>query len=178
MKTITAVSKGFTLACVFLWVVRPSLNYPGHMHCLSLELPVCSVLCGTLIFFRDLGHNDVGSFSSLLSWGMLYQLKLWFLFPALFLGFFCEFVCATGRAQHLPSGWDVTLKTVMPAWRLWLLLPKGLHLAHDILKVTTLSFQILEGTSNETATRILKCSFTICGESEKTTSIISLIVID
>ena len=57
-------------------------------------------------------------------------------------------------------------------------MPKGLHLAHDILKVPTPSFQILKGTSNEIKTRILKRSLAKCGESEQKYLIVSLIVID
>ena len=164
---ITALCKRCTLACVFIWVVRPSLT--------TLAMGMACPWILTCFFSSLLSIHFKEGFWVTRRLGFMYlclmrntfRLLVWFIFPALFLGLFCEFVCATGRAQHLPSGWDVTLTTVMPAWRLWLHLPKGLHLAHDILKVTTLSFQIPKGTSNETETRILKCSFTICGESEK-----------
>ena len=67
------------------------------------------------------------------------------------------------------------LTTAMSAW--WHL-PKGLHLAHDILKVPPPSFQIVKGTSNEIKTRILKRSLAKCGESEQKYLLVSLIVID
>ena len=70
------------------------------------------------------------------------------------------------------------LTTAMSAWGIWWHLPKGLHLAHDILQVPTPSFQILKGTSNEIKTRILKRSLAKCGESEQKYLIVSLIVID
>ena len=38
VMTITAVCRGFTLAYVFLLVIRLSLNYTGRGHGLSLEL--------------------------------------------------------------------------------------------------------------------------------------------
>ena len=38
-------------------------------------------------------------------------------FPALSFGLLCEFVCGTGRAQHLPSDLDVTFTIAMPTWK-------------------------------------------------------------
>ena len=158
--TITAVSKGFTFVYVFIWVVRPSLNYTGHGHCLSLELDMFHLFLIEHSFLRGFwGHKDVGFFSSSVSWGMLFHLLVWFVFPALFLGLLCEFVSARRRAQNLPSGWDVTLRTATPTWILWPDLPKGLCFAEDILKVPTLSFQIPKG--------YLKWNKTIYEESEK-----------
>ena len=92
-----------------------------------------------------LGHKDVGFFSSFVSRGTLFRLLVWFVFPALFLGLCSEFVSARGRAQNLPSGWDVTLTRAMPTWILWPDLLKGLCFAEDTLKVSTLSFQIPKG---------------------------------
>ena len=146
VMTITPVCKGFTLVCVYIWAVRPSLNYTGHGHCLSLELDMFHLFLTEHSLPRGfLGHKDIGLFSSFVSWGMLFQLLVWFVFPALFPGLFCEFVSARGRASDLPSGWDVTLKTAALTWISWPYLPKGLCFAEDILKVPTLSFQIPKG---------------------------------
>ena len=38
-------------------------------------------------------------------------------FPVLSFGLLSEFVCGTGRAQHLPSDLDVTFTIAMPTWK-------------------------------------------------------------
>ena len=99
VMTITPVCKGFTLVCVYIWAVRPSLNYTGHGHFLSLELDMFHLFLTEHSLPRGfLGHQDVGFFSSFVSWGMLFQLLVWFVSPAVFPGLFCEFVSARGRA--------------------------------------------------------------------------------
>ena len=109
VMTITAVCEGFTLVCVYIWAVRPSLNYTGHGHCLSLQLDVFHLFLTEHSLPRGFwGHKDVGFFSSFVSWGMSFWLLVWFVFPAPFLGLFCDFVSARGRAYDLASGWDDT----------------------------------------------------------------------
>ena len=49
-------------------VVRPSLSYTGHGHCLSLELDMFRLFPMEHSFLRGfLGHKDVGFFSSFVS---------------------------------------------------------------------------------------------------------------
>ena len=150
--TITAVCKGVTLVCVFIWVVRLSLNYTGHGHCFSLELDMFLLFLTEHSFPRGfLDYKDVWFFSSFVSWGMLFRLLVWFVFPALFLGLFCEFVSARGRAQNLPSEMShlqqqrLKKKKKTTAMILWLHLLKGLCFAEDNLKVSTVSIQTPKG---------------------------------
>ena len=114
VTTIAAVGKGFTLACVFIWEVRPSRNYTGHVYDLSNFTCFFSSLLN--IHFQE-GFWAIGCwvFSSFVQWGTLFGLGVVH-FPALSFGFFCEFVCGTERAPNLPSGWDVTFTTAMPTW--------------------------------------------------------------
>ena len=90
-------------------------------------------------------------------------------FQALSFGFFCEFVCGTGRARiFLLAEMSYLQQQCLPGV-FGPHLPKRLGFVDDILKVPTLSFQLPKATSNEIKTRILKFNLTRCGESEKTT---------
>ena len=139
---MAAVYKGFTLACVFIWEVRPSLTYTGHGHGLSTLTCFFSSLLN--IHFQE-GFWAIGCwvFSSFVSWGTLFGRWCCSFSSSLF--WLILWICGTGRAQHLPSGWDFTLTTAMPTWRFWPHLPKALRFADDILKVPTLSFQLPKG---------------------------------
>ena len=64
---------------------------------------VSSLPYGTFISKRVFGPEDVG-FSLALSHEELFLVVGGFHFPAVSFGLFCEFVCGTGRAHHLPSG--------------------------------------------------------------------------
>ena len=88
-------------------------------------------------------------------------------FPALSFGLFCEFVCGTGRALHIPLVEMSPLQQeCLPGgsdyicWR-------GLVLQMTSWKYLHCPFSYPKATSNEIKTRILKFSLTICGESEK-----------
>ena len=143
--TITAVCKGFTLVCVYIWAVRPSLNYTGHGHCLSLELDVFRLFLTEHSLPRGFwGHKDVGFFLALSpeEWVSGCWCGLFFQLP--FLAYFVTlFLPEEGLTIWLLA--EMTLTTAMPTWRSWPRLPKGLCFSEDILKVPTLSFQIPKG---------------------------------
>ena len=71
VMSIAAVCKGFTLACVFIWEVRPSWNYSGHGHGLSTLTCFFSSLLN--IHFQE-GLWTIGCWvlSSFLQRGMLF----------------------------------------------------------------------------------------------------------
>ena len=64
---------------------------------------VSSLPYRTFISKRVFGPQDVG-FSLALSNEELFCVVGVVHFPSLSFGLFCEFVCGTGRVQHLPSG--------------------------------------------------------------------------
>ena len=149
-------------------VVRPSLSYTGHGHCLSLELDMFRLFPMEHSFLRGfLGHKDVGFFSSFVSWGTLFHLLVWFVFPALFLALFCQFVSARGRAQNLPLAdmWHLQQQH-LPGYNDHIC-RKGFVLQKTSWKYLHCPFRFPKAIWNEIKTRILKFSLTICGESEK-----------
>ena len=103
VMTITAVCKGFTLVRLNLssqviskldWLCALPLLSSSYVYSSFQNMNFLEGFWVT----RMLGHSLALSHEEWLPsfWGCL--------FFQLFLGLFCEFVCATGRAQHLPSG--------------------------------------------------------------------------
>ena len=161
--TITALCKGFTLACVFIWEVRPSQNYTGHGHGLSTLTCFFSSLLN--IHFQE-GFWAIGCcvFSSFVQWGMLFG--CWFIFQLSLLASSVnlfvdqEELCISllTEMSHLQQeclygGSDYVCR-------------KGLVLQMTSWKYLHCPFSYPNGTSNEIKTRILRFSFTVCGESE------------
>ena len=99
---MAAVYKGFTLACVFIWEVRPSLTYTGHGHGLSTLTCFFSSLLN--IHFQE-GFWATGCwlFSSFVQWGTL--LCRWCCSFSISLFWLILWICLWNRKSSASSFW-------------------------------------------------------------------------
>ena len=94
--------QGFTLACVFIWEVRPSLNYTGHGQGLSTLTCFLSSLLN-IHFQEGLWAIEYWVFSSCVQWGTLFFHRCCWFSSSLF--WLTLWICLWNRKSSASPFW-------------------------------------------------------------------------